>query len=144
MWLECRPTKRRAASSTLSQGTFLGGGFAPRLVLGERQLMDIPLSYWCFSPSLSPYLHLSLKTKSLRKYSRTFRWFPVWLFQIKHLYMFVYKYQIIGAPHSQASHKGKRSRHPNTDLYRNCRCGFACDRQTLETIQRSIITWRSK
>ena len=50
-----------------SQGTCLRCGPAPQLGMCERKPIDVLLTHQCFSPSLSPSLTLSLKTKSLKR-----------------------------------------------------------------------------
>ena len=60
-WTECRPANQRVAGPIPSQGTGLGCGPGPQLEACERQLINVSLTYQCFSPSLSPPSPLSLK-----------------------------------------------------------------------------------
>ena len=54
-------TKRwKITGSIPSQGTSLGWGPGPWLGACEKQLIDVSLAHWCFFPSLSPSLPLSL------------------------------------------------------------------------------------
>ena len=59
-WIEHWPVNQRVMGSIPGQGTYLGYGLGPWLGVCERQLMDVSLTHWCFSP-LSPSLPLSLK-----------------------------------------------------------------------------------
>ena len=58
----CLPTKWKVTSSIPSQGTCLGCGFSIQLG-GAQEATDPCFSHRCFSPSLSPSLLLSLKSK---------------------------------------------------------------------------------
>ena len=66
-WIDGGPVNQRIASSIPSQGTCLGGGArSPVGSMGEAT------THWCFSPSLSPSLPLSLKiNKVFKKYIKT-------------------------------------------------------------------------
>ena len=62
-WIECWPANQKVASSIPSQDTCLDCGPGPWLRACKRQLIDVSLIHKCFSPSLSPSLILSLKSK---------------------------------------------------------------------------------
>ena len=57
----CRPTKQKVTSSIPSQGTCLNYGLVSSCGMCKRQLIDACLTHWCFSPSFSSSLPLSLK-----------------------------------------------------------------------------------
>lgn len=52
-WVKRWPADRKVTSSFPGWGTGLGGGPGPRQGAGERQLIDVSLTFQCFSPSLS-------------------------------------------------------------------------------------------
>ena len=60
-WIEWWPATQKVADSIPSQGTYLACGPSPQVVVCKRQLIDLSLAHWCFSPSLSPSLPFSLK-----------------------------------------------------------------------------------
>ena len=60
-WIECWPVNQKVTSLIPSQGTRLGYGPGPQMVVHARQHIDVSLAHLCFSPSLSPSLPLSLK-----------------------------------------------------------------------------------
>ena len=60
-WVECRPANQEVVSSIPSQGTWLGCRLGPYLGACERKQINVSLTHWCFSPSLSPSRSLSLK-----------------------------------------------------------------------------------
>ena len=59
VWLSL--AKQKAAGSITSQGTCLGCGFGPQTGHIQEVTVNVSLSHWNFSPSLSPLLLLSLK-----------------------------------------------------------------------------------
>ena len=60
-WVDRQPVNERIAGSIPSWGTCLGCGLALNLGAFGRQPIYVPLTHGCFSPSLSPFLPLSLK-----------------------------------------------------------------------------------
>ena len=92
-WTECRPVNWRDADSIPSQGTSLGCRLGPQLGACGRQLVNVCLTRWCFSPSPSPSLPFPLKI------NKTFKKFFIELFKNKtkrHLKtsLFVFSYLI--------------------------------------------------
>ena len=60
-WIEYGPLNQKDADLILFQGTCLGCRPGPKLGACKRQQIDVSLALRCFSPSLSPFLSLSLK-----------------------------------------------------------------------------------
>ena len=60
-WIEHSPANQRVAGSIPSQGTGLGWGRVP-----SRRHTKESTTHWCFSPSLSPSLPLSLKVNKIK------------------------------------------------------------------------------
>ena len=68
-----RPTNWKVAGSIPGQGTYLGCSLVPSQGASERQLINISLTHWCFSPSLPPFFSLSLKINKYLKRNRNLR-----------------------------------------------------------------------
>ena len=81
-WIEHRPVDWKVAGLVPCQGTCLG--CRPNLWLGayERQPIDVSLSQWYFSPSLTPSFPLSLKINKILTKKSTLRKCPLYAFVI--------------------------------------------------------------
>ena len=66
-WLGVIPQGKKSLVLFLVRARAWVAGLFPGRGAYERQPIDVSLSHWCFSPSLSPSLPLSLKIKSLKK-----------------------------------------------------------------------------
>ena len=53
-WIECWPANWKVTGWTPSQGTCLGCKPGPQLEASERQIIQVSLAHWCFSP-LTPW-----------------------------------------------------------------------------------------
>ena len=84
------------------QGTCLGEGSVPSQGPHKKQPIDVSLSHWCFSSSLSPSFPISLKVNKISKknlYTFVFslsrshwRWIADFVF--KYIYIYIYIYNV--------------------------------------------------
>ena len=67
-WIKWQPENQMVAGSSPGQGTCLGHRAGTQLRARkrhERHQSDVSLTHWCFSPTLSPSLTLSLKINKI-------------------------------------------------------------------------------